>query len=292
MESRFDFVAFVFAHKAVVDEDTGQLAAYGLRNKGRRNRAVYAARQSQYDLAVADGLLDRFDSHLGIVGHRPGTGAAADFKEEIMKHFLAVFRMEHFRMVLHSIKLFRRILHSRYGAVIRIGDDFKAFGNVRYIVRMAHPYDFLFLQAFKQRGRRVDGNRRLAEFAHFRRLHLAAQGLSHELHAVAQAEDRDSQVKYFFFNLRRIVLIHAGRAACKDNALRLHFLYFGQSLLIRVYFAVHMVFTDAARNKLIILTAKIDNNNEFFVIHFFLLIYDKISQAAVQSWFYDSVIIS
>ena len=30
---RFDFVAFVFTHEAVVDEDTGQLAAYGFRNK-------------------------------------------------------------------------------------------------------------------------------------------------------------------------------------------------------------------------------------------------------------------
>ena len=43
LERRFDFVAFIFAHEAVIHEDTGQLAAYGLRNKGRRNGAVYAA---------------------------------------------------------------------------------------------------------------------------------------------------------------------------------------------------------------------------------------------------------
>ena len=46
-----------------------------------------------------------------------------------MEHFLAVFRMEHFRMVLHGIEFFRRILHGCDRAVCRMGYDFKAFGN-------------------------------------------------------------------------------------------------------------------------------------------------------------------
>ena len=150
----------------MVDEDTGQLAADGFGDEGCCDRAVDTAGKGQDDFAVADGFFDIGNSRLGIVGHGPRTGTAADFKEEVMEHFLAVFRMEHFRMVLHGIELLSRVLHGSDRAVGRVGYDFKAFRDGSDVVLMAHPDDFFFLQAFEQRRSRIDIDFGLAEFAH------------------------------------------------------------------------------------------------------------------------------
>ena len=44
-------------------------------------------------------------------------------------------------------------------------------------------------------------------------------------------------------------------------------MHFSNGFVIRVYFTVYVVFTDAPCNKLVILTTKIDDNDEFFGIH-------------------------
>ena len=133
----------------MVDEDAGQLTADGFRDEGCCDRAVDTAGKGQYDFAVADGFFNRGNGRLGVVGHGPRAGAAADFEEEVTDHFFAVFRMEYFRMILHGVEFFSRILHGCDGAVCRMGYDFKAFGNGSDVVLMTHPDDFFFLQAFE-----------------------------------------------------------------------------------------------------------------------------------------------
>ncbi len=71
----------------------------------------------------------------------------------------------------------------------------------------------------------------------------------------------------FCFDLRRIVFIDAARTTGEDDALGLKFFDFSNGFVIRVYFTVYVVFTDAPCNELVILTTKIDNDDEFFGIH-------------------------
>ena len=83
-----------------------------------------------------------------------------------MEHFLAVFRMEHFRVILHGIEFLFRVLHGSDRAIGRMSYDFKAFRDGSDVVLMAHPDDFFFLQALKQRRCRIDIDFGLAKFAH------------------------------------------------------------------------------------------------------------------------------
>ena len=102
-----------------------------------------------------------------------------------MQHFLAVFRMKHFRMILHGIQFLIRIFHCGYGAVFRMSRNLKAFRNFGYIIRMAHPHDFFFFQAFKDEGLRIHSCFRFAEFPLIRFFNSSAQKICHHLHAVA-----------------------------------------------------------------------------------------------------------
>ena len=154
-----------------------------------------------------------------------------------------------------------------------MSDDRKTGRQLCYIILMTHPDDFLFRQSLKKRRRRIYVGFRLAKFAAIGMTHFPTQRLGHELHAITKTKYRDSQFKYIRFYLRSIFFIHTSRAACKNNSLRLQLLDFCYGFMIRIYFTVYMIFTDTTCNELIVLSAKIDNNDKFFVIHYFLLLY-------------------
>ena len=85
--------------------------------------------------------------------------------------------------------------------------------------------------------------------------------MGHELHAIAETKDGDAEMEDFCFNLRCIIFIDAARTTGKDDALGLKFFNLCNCFVIRVYFTVYVVFTDAPCNKLVILTTKIDDDH-------------------------------
>src|SRR5262249_24613391 len=91
----------------------------------------------------------------------------------------------------------------------------------RNLVAVAHPDGGFGRDALEQPGGLVDSARRPAEFARLPRLHLAAEDVAGELHAVADAEDRDVQVEDRGVAARSIGLVDARRSAGEDDALRL-----------------------------------------------------------------------
>ena len=137
---------------------------------------------------------------------------------------------------------------------------------------MPHPDDFFCRQSLEKRRRCIYVSFRFAKFAAVGMTHFPTQRLGHELHAITKTKYRDSQFKYIRLYLRSIFFIHTSRAACKNNPLRLQLLDFCYGFMIRIYFTVYMIFTDTTCNELIVLSAKIDNNDKFFVIHYFLLL--------------------
>ena len=148
--------------------------------------------------------------------------------------------------------------------------DFKAFRNLCYIVNMRHPNNLVFFQAFEQWRCSVHFSRCFTEFTVVRRFNFATQCMRHKLHTIAHAKNRNTKFKNLFLNFWRVFFIHAVRTACEDDTLRFQFLNFFQRFVVWIYFAVYVIFTNTARDQLIILTTKVNNNYKFLVFHAFL----------------------
>ena len=101
------------------------------------------------------------------------------------------------------------------------------------------------------------------------RLDLAAELLRHGLHAIADSQHRHTQFKHRIGSLV-IHVVHAGMAARKNDALeRAVFGIIAHPVtghIARMDFAIHMGFTDAPRNQLRDLRAKI-KDQDFVVLH-------------------------
>ena len=146
-------------------------------------------------------------------------------------------------------------------------DNFKTFRHRCYIVNMAHPYSFVFTKTFEQWRLCIHFYRSFTKFTSISRFNFTAQSVSHELHAVAKAEHRRAQFEYFCFNTRRFFFVYAVRTACENYTHWVQFFDFSNRFIIRIHFTVNVVFTNATCNQLIILTAKIDNDNKLFLVH-------------------------
>jgi hypothetical protein len=90
----------------------------------------------------------------------------------------------------------------------------------------------------------------------------------HQLCAVAQSQNRNSQLEQFSGVGRRTLLIAAVWATGQNDTLRVHGLDLIQIGAIRIYLAVNIAFTDTAGYQLVILAAKV-NDNDFLLIHAF-----------------------
>ena len=110
-ERCFNFVAFVFAHETVVNENAGELAANGFGNELRCNGAVYTAGEGEQHFSVANLGADVFDGFLGVICHGPVGVTVANFHEEIFEHGGAVVGVVDFRMILHGVELLFHVCH-------------------------------------------------------------------------------------------------------------------------------------------------------------------------------------
>src|SRR5512136_425057 len=89
----------------------------------------------------------------------------------------------------------------------------------------------------------------------------AAQGVDHELHAVANAQHGNTEVEDFFIRPWAPLLIDTGRASGQDDALRLQGLDSCDIDVRGLNMAVDMVFPDTPGNQLIVLRAEINDQN-------------------------------
>ena len=108
---------------------------------------------------------------------------------------------------------------------------------------------------------------RMPVFALFRCGHDAAQRTAHQLHAVANTENRNSRMKQLGFDLRRIFGIDARRSSRKDNAFRCFVDNRIRALAVADDFGVDAAFADTPCNQLRILSAKVNNDDSFIRYH-------------------------
>ena len=104
---------------------------------------------------------------------------------------------------------------------------------------------------------RIVGGFRLAVFRGDAGSHLAPQGIRDQLTAVADAQDRDAQMKDLRADPGGGVVIHAVGAAGENDAHRVQCPQLLNGGLIAFHFAVYAAFTDSAGDQLVVLTAKI-----------------------------------
>ena len=172
-------------------------------------------------------------------------------------------------MELHGVEPFFFVFHSRYRAVLRVGGGPEAVWHLGDIVRMAHPGDGLFrhiLNALKQQAGFVVAGFGLAVFRGDAGGNLSAQGVRHQLTAVADAQNGNAQLKNLRADPGRSVIVYAVGTAGEDDAHRVQRPQLLNGCLIAFDFAVYAAFTDSAGNQLVVLTAEIENQYFFHII--------------------------
>ena len=263
-EGCLHLVALVQAHEAVVHEDAGQLPAHGFRQQGGHHGGIHTAAESQQHPAAAHFFPDGGDGGLFIVFHGPVTHGAADLIQEVADHLDAVFRVVDLGVVLNAVKAPALVGNGHVGAGIGVGGEGEAGGDLRHIVAVAHPGDAFGGEALKQLAGGVvigDGLAVLPGGIVLSLRHLAAQGVGHQLAAVADAEDGYAPGKDCGVHMGGSLQIHGVGTAGKDDADGFHGLQLGQGSSVGLYLAVNTAFADTAGDELVILAAEVQNND-------------------------------
>ena len=106
----------IFAEKAVVDENTGEIVADRFMDQGGCHGGVHSSAEAENDLLSLCGFADFTDTAFDERFHGPGAGTAADFHREIADQFGSAVRVHHFGVELNAVYLlFRMAYRSEFG---------------------------------------------------------------------------------------------------------------------------------------------------------------------------------
>ncbi len=120
---------------------------------------------------------------------------------------------------LDGVEAARRIGHGDDRRVLAPRGGAEAGGELRHLVAVAHPDRLARREAGEEKaGRLLNIDLGAPVLAAVRAAHLAAQDVRHELHAVADAEDRDAEVEELRRRRRRPRREDALRPAGEDDA--------------------------------------------------------------------------
>ena len=162
------------------------------------NRAAHTAGQRQQYLSRTDLFPNGGHRGLEVIPHAPVTRGSADLIEEIADHIQAVLGMVHLRVVLNPIEPPPLVGDGHVGAGIGMGHQSKALGHLCHIVPVAHPGDAAVGQVPEETAVRIvvgHGFSVLPGGIGLGGGDLPAQGLGHELAAVADTQHGHAQRK-------------------------------------------------------------------------------------------------
>ncbi len=225
-----------------------------------RYRGVHSPRQRTNRTAIADRLPDAIDCRINKVLRGPGGLGIADVEDKVGKDFPALRRMVHFGMELHRPHLLRRIFN-RGDGVRRACHLLKPRCQFYRFIAVRHPHRELRRQVFKQPRARLDLYFRMAVFALAGGAHFSPEGMCHVLQAIADAKNRQAQAEHARIGDRRVFVVYRGRSAGKNQSHGRIAADFLQRRITRQHHGEDLQFTDAARDELRILRAKVEDNN-------------------------------
>jgi hypothetical protein len=128
-------------------------------------------------------------------------------------------------------------------------------------VAVAHPRALVVGEALEQATGLGDVDRSRSVFALALGRDLATQDVRHEVHAVADAEDREPAVQDRGLDERRVLVVHARRSAGEDDADHAASLELLGGDVVGEDLAVHAGLADAARDELRVLGSIVEDRD-------------------------------
>ena len=268
-EGGLDQVALVLPQQAVVDEDADELVADGLVQQGGDDGRIDAAatgRRSPWPSPTCSRTRRTVCSTKLPIVHVPA--AVADLVEEVLEDLLAARRVGDLGVELHAVErpgaCAGRRRRGRWAwspaATNSAGSSWTwSPWLIQTVVSSGRPWTSGSSAGDVQLGPAV--------LARLGRLHLPAEDLRPELHAVADAEDRDAEVEDARVAARGVGLVNAARAAGEDQALGVELLEFVDGDVGPDQLAVDALLADPAGDELGVLRAEIEDRDDFVVLH-------------------------
>src|SRR5210317_154082 len=204
-KGRHNLVAFAETQETIVDKHTGKLITNSTMNQSSGHRGVDPTGEAKDNFFTANLFPDPANSILDNLSGRPFAGAATNFTYEGINKHLAARSMVDFGMELHTIEVTLKILDATDRSIFGDGNFFKAPGLNLDMITMAHPDRAMTIneEAVKKRAGSVLGDQvGVAVLTLACRHDPAAEVVTHQLHAVTDTQNRDSQLEKFFFNSR------------------------------------------------------------------------------------------
>src|SRR5262245_63611827 len=131
------------------------------------------------------------------------------------------------------------------------------------LVAVAHPDDSVLGDAAEEALGLQNVDVRPAIFAAGCREHLCPEHLAGQLHAVADAQDRDAEREQVGITARRSRLVDTGGTARKDDSAGLQLGDAPGWQVVPNHLAEDILLTDAPGDQLPVLRAKVENENSF-----------------------------
>jgi hypothetical protein len=219
-EALAHLLRLLLAEQAVVDEDAGEAVADRALHDERRDGRVDAARERADHAALRAHLLADPRRRLLDEGARVPVAPAAGDVEEVREDLGALLRVHDLGVEQDAVELARRVLDRRDRVGLGRARDAEAGGRAPDVVAVARPDAAARRQAAEERSARRRREHGLPVLAVPRALHLAAQHVAHELHAVADADDRHAELEDLRVAARRLALVDAVRPAREHDAAR------------------------------------------------------------------------
>ena len=250
------------ASQPVIDVDAVETLPDGLVQQHRNHGGIDAARKPQHHLVFADPRPQLLDRVRHPVAEVPAFRAAAHAEDEVREDLRAVLRMDDLRMELERVEALRVVVHRRERTGRRHHRAaFEAGGDRLHTVAVAHPYNDRRGHALEKRVSGHDLDRHLAVFPRLARHHTTAQLLAHELHPVADAQHRHTQLEDRRINRRRAVLEHAVRPARENHPHRWILAQRRRRGLTADALRIDLHLPDASRNELRVLGAIVEDRD-------------------------------
>src|SRR5215469_10715638 len=179
----------------------------------------------------------------------------ANLENEILQDLRALRGVMHLRVKLHRIPLFRDVLNARDG-VVRLRHQLEARRQFERFVAMRHPDGESLGETLEQNRIRDDIDFGGAVLALVGRAHLSAERVHHELQAVTDAEDRQTEIEQVPIGGWGVFVVDGPRSTRQDNADGIVALDLRELCRARQYDRKNILLADAARDELRILRAK------------------------------------
>ena len=259
-----DLLGFARAQHSGVDKDAGQLVANCLVQQGRGDRRIDAARQAQHDVAVTHLAADAVEDLRVKHRHRPVAAAAGDLVSKVAQQFRPLRRVRDLGVKQRAVKTPAVVGDRGKGGGFAGGDRAKSGRQRIDLVAVAHPHLralALGPQPVEQQAVVENVDKRAAELLVLAQRDAAAQFVAHRLHAVTNAEHRNTEAEDDVGGARGGALSDRGRPARQDDRARSEIADRPLGDSKRVDLAIDTALAHAARDQLRHLAAEIENQD-------------------------------